>query len=365
MAYAFCSYNYSDDNYQDFAERLCRGVTLGKISASFIILLFFIGLPWNALVVAIIIKKKLFKRPSIMLMLNLAVINFLVCLLVMPPPIVLGILAEPSLHLADSEAVAEVCLTGVLLALLPAASIYTVAMMSVDRVIYLKQPLQYEEIVTPWRMFFAIVLLWVSCTGISIPPLFGYGVVKYSPDIATCTILASSSSDSSAFRYFILVSAWMTIGTLIQLFGYGSIIYITRKFMLKKLRRTLDSVRGHGQRSSSNLLKNYNKSQLQLVKVFGAIFAASILTVLPLVVVTFTEPTLGNDNRIQYLYPVAFVSLLSKSVIHPILESYMTYETREVISKFFINCKSTNKRKRKQSGANPIVGAEIERESEI
>lgn len=109
--------------------------------------------------------------------------------------------------------------------------------------------------------------------------------------------------------------------------------------MLKKLRRALDSVRGHGQGPSSqpsDLLKNYNKSQLQLVKVFGAIFAASLLTVFPLVVLTFTEPILGDNSifPLQYLYPVAYISLLSKSVLHPILESYMNHETREVISKF-------------------------------
>jgi hypothetical protein len=287
-----------------------------------------------------------------MLMLNLAVVNFLVCLLIMPFPIVLGILVDYSLDPVDDEMVKKACQTGILLALLPAASIYTVALMSVDRAIYLKKPLRYGRIITPWRMFLAIVILWTLCTAVSIPPLFSvggvsFGIVKYSPDIATCTILTTTSNQNT-FHYFILITVWITLGTLVQLFGSGCIIYITRKFLMMKLRRTLHLVRSQRSGSqSSSLMKDYNKSQLQLVKVFGAIFAASLLTVFPLVVLTFTEPFLG-DNKIftlQYLYPVAYISLLSKSVVHPILESYLTPETRHIISKScrLCSCKKAQK----------------------
>lgn len=350
MAYDFgpqnCTYDpdFYNASYQNFVDRLCRGVTIGRVNAAAIILLLLMGLPWNALVIAVIVKKKLYTRPSVMLMLNLAVVNFLVCLLIMPFPIVLGVLVKYSLEPVSSKVVRSVCQTGILLALLPAASIYTVAFMSVDRAIYLKKPLNYGHIVTPRRMLFAIAIMWVLCTATSMPPLFSFGevisfgVVKYSPDIATCTILASSSSSENTFHYFILITVWMTLGTLLQFLGCGCIIYITRKFLLMQLHRALDLVRGHSRRSknqSSSLMRNYNKSQLQLVKVFGAIFAASLLTVFPLVVLTFTEPFLG-DNKIfplQYLYPVAYISLLSKSVVHPILESYLTPETRNIISK--------------------------------
>ena len=358
MAYDFgpqnCTYDpdFYNATYQNFVDRLCRGVTIGRVNAASIILLLLTGLPWNALVIAVIVKKKLYTRPSVMLMLNLAVVNFLVCLLIMPFPIVLGILVKHSLERVSNKMVKKVCQTGILLALLPAASIYTVALMSVDRAIYLKKPLSYGQIVTPRRMFLSIVILWVLSTAISTPPLFSFdevsfGIVKYSPDIATCTILTSSSSSQNTFYYFTLISLWMTLGTLVQLFSSGCIIYITRKFLLIKLHRALDLMRGHGRRSnkqSSSLMKDYNNSQLQLVKVFGAIFTASLLTVFPLVVLTFTEPFLG-DNKLfplQYLYPVAYISLLSKSVIHPILESYLTPETRDIISKV-LSCKRARK----------------------
>ena len=50
-----------------------------------------IGAPLNAILIGIVIKKKLLTRPSVMLMLNLAIANLLACLLVMPLTLAYGI----------------------------------------------------------------------------------------------------------------------------------------------------------------------------------------------------------------------------------------------------------------------------------
>ena len=66
----------------------------GFINAAFSILFFLVGLPWNALVIGIILKKKLFTRPTYLLLLNLAIANFLVCMLVLPFTIIFGLGGE-------------------------------------------------------------------------------------------------------------------------------------------------------------------------------------------------------------------------------------------------------------------------------
>lgn len=159
---------------------------------------------------------------------------------------------------------------------------YTVALISVDRTIYLKKPLIYGDIITPWRMLFAIVMLWVFFIAISLTPLFGFGKVGYSPELATCvlSIFKNFSFNANVFAYFILIILLMAFAHLIQLFGCGCMIYITRKYLMKKLRRAVRG--GHSQRSNVMSIQenrttaparsNYNKSQLQLVKVFGAVY---------------------------------------------------------------------------------------------
>ena len=49
--------------------------TVGYVNAAFMLLFLTIGLPRNAMVIGIVLRKKLFTRPSVMLLLNLATLN--------------------------------------------------------------------------------------------------------------------------------------------------------------------------------------------------------------------------------------------------------------------------------------------------
>ena len=72
--------SWETNQTQDLLDTL---KVIGPINAAFMLLFFLVGVPWNLLVIGVIVKKKLFTRPSVMLMLNLAIVNLLVCLLVM------------------------------------------------------------------------------------------------------------------------------------------------------------------------------------------------------------------------------------------------------------------------------------------
>ena len=132
--------------------------------------------------------------------------------------------------------------------------------------------------------------------------------------------------------------------------------------MLKKLHKVLGLDQKQSNLARLNTLRNYSKSQLQLVKVFGAIFAVSILSVIPVTVLGIIQLMFKVD--VPPLYPIAYISLLSKSVLHPILESYLTYETRDVISKFCSvcvrRCKLCHCRKNLNE-AHPSLGIEVEK----
>ena len=52
--------NDSDNKYEVLFDLVQRTVVSGYVSAAFLILFFIIGLPWNALVIGIILVKKLF-----------------------------------------------------------------------------------------------------------------------------------------------------------------------------------------------------------------------------------------------------------------------------------------------------------------
>jgi hypothetical protein len=63
-----------------------------------------------------------------------------------------------------------------------------------------------------------------------------------------------------------------------------------------------------------------------------------LLTGLPVIVFCISSFFTNNDRARPWLITIAYLSLLSKSVVHPILESYMTYETRQTILKSLSSC---------------------------
>jgi hypothetical protein len=344
--------SYNDSMANCTLSTTSRASVTGYINAAFMLVFFTIGLPWNALVIGIIFNKKLHTRPSVMLLLNLAVNHLLICLLIMPITFLFGVGYE-GIHRERQK----VCRTGVTFVWLPSVSIYTVALMSVDRVIYLKKPLTYTRIVTPRRMLISIIVIWVFSTLVSLPPLFGLGEVGYDDNLVTCTLMINDYGP-----YFLLLTVLGILAHLVKLFGFGYIIFIIRKHLLRKLRRSVGSIRGHGRmrvdteanskgmrsQKSSGLVQ-YKRGQLQLLKVFGAIFTVSFIALLPFISAGVLIP-IFDDNAdvipVHITYRISYIMVLAKSVIYPILESYMTRETRDAFLKFCPACVKCRQEKR-------------------
>jgi hypothetical protein len=333
----------SSDNYSEYQNHsgLQQIGEIGYVNAAVVLLFMIIGIPWNGLVIAVILKKKMFSRPSGMLLLNLAIADLLQCLLHMPIPVVAGIE-----RYRDDTGFHGVCqAAAILMILLLLVIVYTVALMSVDRAIYLKKPLMYDDIITPWRMLVAIAILWIFCIAISLLPLSGFGRVGYARNTFTCTTLTHFNGEPSTIyiSYLTLALACGVFGLLAQLVGCGCIIYITRKSLMKRLHRGL---RGRRQRSNgrgtdegnNGAQRKYQKDQLQMVKVFGAIFSTSLLTSIPIGVLSISAFFTNIDRTATSLATAAYLSALSKSVVHPIVESYMTHQTRGTISKLLPSC---------------------------
>ena len=299
------------------------------LNSIFILLFFLIGLPWNAIVIGIVLKKKLYSHPSVMLILNLAISNFLVCLLIMPPIFIFGLG-----DFGDADIFDEVCQVSFLHVLLPTVSSLTITLLSVDRVIYLRKPLTYHSIVTPWKAFEAIIVTWIISIVASLPPLFMPELVEYSPNSASCILSVLSTP-----WYFIALVVIFVVLTLVQFVGCGCIIYMVRAHLIKKLRGALDLiVRTQAPLTQrSNLFKDYNKSQLRLVVVFGAIFTTGLVTLLPVVLIAIFV-TIPSYDPPSFLHSTSFILLWFRSVIYPIIEVTLTHEIRSAVSELCSDC---------------------------
>lgn len=306
----------------------------GYAVSAVMILYLLIGLPWNSVVIGIIVKKRLFYQPALMLMLNLAATNFLVYTFVMPYNITTGIAGEYVFGTSDRVR-CRVCQTGIAIILFPLVSTHTLTLMAVDRFIYLKKPMHYKFIVTPRRMLVAIASVWGLSTALSLPPLFGFGQIRFSHTVATCVVFFDRATHVAPNFYYILVLLVEgTVPFVVLCVMYVWIICITRKYLVGNLRRTLSTIDGNAPRGRSGILKEHSRSQVLLVYVFGAIFTSNIITWLPLVPLVIAVVVLEPGGVPTVAFSLAYLVYMSSTVIHPILQACLTHEIRETIKDF-------------------------------
>lgn len=329
-----CLENVSDDSIYE-TEWTLGDVSNGYAISAIMILYLLIGLPWNMLVVGIIIKKRLFAQPPLMLMLNLSITNFLIFIFIMPYNIITGLVGEYIFGSSDRVR-CHMCQMGIAIIILPIVSMHTLALMAIDRFVYLKRPLIYHRIVTPRRMLLAILFVWILCILLAIPPLFGFGEIRFSHSVATCIILIGRRT-RIAPNYFYILALLMegAIPFVTICVMYVWILCITRTYLMQNLSRVLASGRGLVAESRSDILKEYSKNQVLLVKVFAAVITANIIIWLPLVPLVISVAVLEPDAVPTIAFTIAYLSYMSRIVIHPILEACLTHEIRMTLKEFW------------------------------
>ena len=339
-----CFVNVSDSSLSDFGWLVSDPVDPdfdtagnGYATAAIVVLFFLLAVPWNTFVIASIIKKNLYTQPIIMLLLNLTITNLLLALLVMPFVIVSGLKGEYIFGKTDQER-CFVCQIGILNIILPWVSVHTLALMSLDRFLYLKKPLTYTSIVTPKRTIAVIVAVWALCIVLAVPTLFGFGEISFSFVVATCVPDLVGSTPIAPNYYYI---AMMTIEALIpimtQFILYVWIVYIVRSSLTRKLKRSMDlaSKSQNNERSKKASTTEYRRSQVRLVWLFGSIFTGNIVTWLPMVGLAVSAAVLGAGKIPTPAYSIAYLSFLSETVIHPILEACFIRDILQMITACF------------------------------
>ena len=334
-----CFVNVSSNSTSDFAwivkhpDNEVPGVGYGV--AAVVSLLLLLAVPWNLLVIIAILRKRLYTQPAVMLLLNLTVTNLLFSLLVMPFNIFAGIKGEYVFGNSDQQRCA-VCQTGIFVIILPWVSLHTLALISMDRFIYLKRPMKYSTIVTKWRMLVTIAAIWVLCTVLALPPLFGFGEINFAYTVATCVpILVGETHIAPNYIYVSLLLTEVSIPIIILFVMYVWIVCIIRSSLIRKLKRSLSLSKKNKKKAKSvksiAASRAHAKSQQRMVWLFGAIFTANIVTWLPMVGLAISVAVLGTAPSLAYTIP--FLTYLSETVIHPVLVVCLMRDIKSDISK--------------------------------
>ncbi|VDM34389.1 unnamed protein product [Hydatigera taeniaeformis] len=167
-------------------------------------------------IIAILIVKKL-RSPTNLLIVNLAVTDFLVSILVLPFAIAYQILG----HWPFNQVICDLySISDVLLCTLSILSLCTI---SIDRYLAITKPLQYAAKRTPKRMLIMILICWLLSAAISIPPVYGWEQ-KNSP-------FYCGYSEELTYQIYATMTAFY-IPLTVMLVLYGKILVLAKQMAL-------------------------------------------------------------------------------------------------------------------------------------
>lgn len=321
-----------------------RAILAGAV---FQILFVVVGVPWNAVVLATILMNRLYRLPSYVLLLNLVITDLLLCALNMPFNIASAISQKLTIGKSDYDR-CQVCHTfGMILTSLLFTSFFIQALMSVDRLIYVKWPLRYSKYVTVRRTLLGLLVVWLLSIFISVPPAFGFGEIKFANVISSCIVFTVGRTpltrNSNYLIALVLVGAFPVLTTLTCNIWVLSLIFRSvRGTFSRTMDNNLSQFDSTLQRNDNEqqIHSNYHKQQIRLAKVFGVIFAFNIVTFLPLISI-FIVATIGSVPTPVITF--VFLIFICQPAIHPILETCLVSKARSVLSKCVCNCSMRRK----------------------
>lgn len=330
------------------------------VASAALVLIFLAGVPLNCYILAQILHKRLYSNPTYLLLLNLGFVDLLTCLIPILFNIVLSFNGEISFGRSDYTR-CQVCKIVTAYILLTLQSAYNLALISVERLIFFRSPLQYSSLVTSKRVLLALVVIWFISIVFTIPPLAGYGDLAFS--VSCGYIFLTTPHLDRSLVYLFVCAAFQGIVVIVLVVTNIWIVVIAMKSTLrvKGIRVTpyesaksrnsrISPFQSAKSRNSQNstiltshveqqvdlvqrrLSREVAKKQLRLCQVFGSIILVNIVTLIPafvLIIVTvsvsFMQPTFAVFVQI---------SVFSQVVLHPLVEISLALELRRVIVKW-------------------------------
>ena len=334
---SFCKNSSSNSVTEEYWGLEGKYRVNGQVTAAFMLLFLAVGLPWNVMVVITVLKKRLYHQPAILLLLNLAVTDILMLLIHLPIIAVTGIAGKYLFGSTDMMR-CQFCTTGFISMMLIMNSLFVVALMSLDRFLFIYKPLEYERKATPRRTLAAITVIAMLSVTIGSSSYAVPEAMYFRESSLSCIL------NHPKYGYIVLLITAAFIALAVIIFCNIWTIYIVQKnikavYKVRKLLHNRDK-ESYSQRLSEILSKKCHKKQLHLFRVFGGLLLSNIITWIPTIVVEMSrfisDPPLSISSASNILF-------LSQLAVHPILETTLISDVREPL-KEMVTCACLKKK---------------------
>lgn len=292
-----------------------------------------VGFIWNIIIVASIFKLRLYRDVTHVILLNLVGVDFLWYALVIPIDLVS--IAKMEFVFGQSDYVrCYSCKVYVVLSnILTDVAICLFALMSVDRLIYIKWPLKYENFVTLWCVSPLLLSSWILSFLICFPLLLDFGEVR-PVEYTYCRLYLPES-----VHYTTLMCAlWLPMMVLIVA-SNAWILFIAHKMQKVRLQRNLGiHPESLSVKSMERYTRRHNKEQVKVSYTFGSIISINLfhwILLGSLRVITSFE----WEKKTLEVFTILFhVVDYLQPFLHLVVETGLIPKGRQLILKTFCLC---------------------------
>ena len=197
-----------------------------------LVLIFLCSIVANAFVFVVFCKRKTLSLSNRFVM-NLTVCNCLNTLMVVP--FTFATLLHKSWYFGHAWCIC----TGFFMNVVVSASIFTLAVISIDRYFAVVTPLHYSMRLTSRRCFVFIVLIWILAVFISAPPLVGWNRFEFQLNKMMCTVMWSNISGSDRYYTFFMISFSFLVPLIAMLWTYARIFRAARGNIVRVRRNSI------------------------------------------------------------------------------------------------------------------------------
>lgn len=331
-----CDIASSDSLDREYWNLQDKEITHGYVAAAFLILFECLGLPWNCLVIITIFKEKLYNQPTIILLLNLTLTDLF--LLVCPMPLIITTASAGEFLLGSSDSVRCMTCKINIFAFSPILiSILTVALMSLDRFIYIYAPFKYERSSTKYVVLISVVAVIVVSIGLGLAVRFGPGNSFFFPAFFFCITMYSEPTNVIPLLIVVTIIATVIFMTAINC----SFCYIVMK-NIRAVYSHNDFEDETTHQSKLNELKKRvkltrNKKQRRLCLMVSALTLTSLVTVLPWVGLTTFVASYSFSDTVPTLATIFLIMDYSQVVVHPVLQTCLVPDIQKPMKRL-ITC---------------------------
>lgn len=309
---------------------------VATVEAIFFLIAFF----WNFFILCALLSnpRTLREQPACVYLLNIALVDVMHSVTVILVSLVSEIEQEFVFGYSDLIRCHLCEFLGFMLMLLVACSLHSLAALSVDRFVLLARPLRYKDYFNWKRATLIVIGCWVISVFIAFPPLAGFGQYEFNTVYANCQPRWTGKTNGIPHIFYALfVGGEAVIPILILMVTNVWTYKIVSGALRKKFKRQKsfrDAPKSEEeQRREIGENRDYRHKQRQLVKVFGALLIAHIISWTPTLTIMIIALTMGAVALPAEVYIFGWISFLSNPVFHPIIESFFVKDLRRKMNK--------------------------------